>query len=448
MTMNKKLLGVDVLYLIYATALIAFSSYVIFSMPGLRPIADDYCHAVAGSNGLISYFNTFYFSWNSDFLALIINFFILGWPLATLPYSIASMVTLLFSILCVNFLIFVLIFQTLKIRTYFKILPIIFLSYLGFWLTSKVFSQNSNFIDLSNMIVHWQTVNGYYVVLSSLLLSVLVYLLNRENTFRGNLKSIFLIGLLSGTLGILLTSIILVFNLMYLLYLFISNSMLVFKRLSVFTLGLIFGAFLTVISPGNRARSDLLNSAGITQKLDPVFLFNWTFPYSLFEWLQGLMHPGSLIALSFGFILGMLINKFGISLSLDKLLHNFIIIFTLSIVATTLSQLSEAFSYEAFWHLVIPYLLIYFMCIVFGVILGMVLNSAFITLTLLVMFMVLSLSISFLNVSQLSKDISSRKFAWKSGPASFNYIGDIEDKQGWIYSCWNDMKEIKGYPER
>ena len=53
MTMNKKLLGVDVIYLIYATALIVLSSYVIYSMPGLRPIADDYCHAVAGSNGLI-----------------------------------------------------------------------------------------------------------------------------------------------------------------------------------------------------------------------------------------------------------------------------------------------------------------------------------------------------------------------------------------------------------
>jgi hypothetical protein len=438
----------EIAFYIYLTILVIFSAFVIYSLRGLRPIADDYCHAASGGQGLISYFNAYFFTWNSDIFALVVNYFVLAFPLATLPYSVASAATLFISIICVNLLNLILLFDKLIIKTFLQILPVTLLSYLGFWVTSKVFSQNSNFIDLSNMIIHWQTVNGFYVVLSSLSFFVLIFVASSRKISSNHFKLLFLMGLVIGTSGILLIFTIFLFNIIYMLFLFVTKASASFKRFRIFTLGLSLGMFITFISPGTRSRADALRGLWVSPELDLGVLFTWTFPLALFEWLQGVMHPGAMVAVTFGFTLGLLSKNFGSTMSITRLAHNFLIIFSLSIIASILSQLSEAFSYEAFWHLVIPYFLIFLMCFMLGFILGIVLISEIYFLAPLSIAVILSLSISFLNISLIARDINDRKIVWQKGPASFGNIGDIEDKKGWIYICWKDMQAIKGYPDR
>lgn len=449
MVKTHKLFRTNQLYFfIYLTILIVISAFVIYNLLGLRPIADDYCHAAAGGEGLVNYLKTFYFSWNSDVLALVVNYFILGLPLATLPYSIASALTFFISITCINLLIICLFFDKLRITTFLKILPVTLLSYLGFWITSKVFSQNSNFIDLSNMIIHWQTINGFYIFLSSLSFFFLIFMANSGKLSRNYFKTFFIIGLFLGTSGVLLIFTILLFNLIYMLFLFVTNSTLIFKRFGLFTIGLSFGILITFFSPGTRNRSGALRPSWLSPNLELGVLFNWTFPLSLFEWLQGVMHPGAIVAVAFGFTIGVFSKNFGATRSLSVLSHNFLIVLTLSIVSSILSQLSEAFSYEAFWHLAIPYLLIFLMCLTAGMIIGIIVSSAFESFVPMVLVIALSLTTTVLNMRMLSKDVSDRQILWQNGPASFSKIGDIEDKNGWIFACWKDMREIKGYPDR
>ena len=436
------------LFQVFLGLLFVQSIIFLFSLRLLRPIADDYCAAALAGKGFAAYFNHGYFTWNSDVVALIINYFILGFPLVHFPYALASIFTLATSLLALTLTISVLLFQQIGFKVLIKLFPITVASYFSFWMSDNLFHKESLFKRLSNMIINWQSVNGYYVVLTCLLAAITLYLIMLELKIKYKWTLITLLGFLLGTSGFLLVATILSFNLIYIVRLLFSKQITILLQLFFFSIGLSFGFIFDYLSPGSQTRSKLFEGPHTEQILNLKTLLSWTFPRSLIEWVQGFLQPGALVVVLFGIIIGYFSNYFVRSLQTNVLIEHFFVFLLLSIISSILSQLSEKFAYEAFWHLVIPYLFIYLSLLILGFILGI--NSQFSNSFsyLILLLALVAFIISSINLHKISNDIKTRSQLWQVGAAPLPEMGDIEIKDGWINICWEEMKEFKGYPDR
>ena len=51
-------------------------------------------------------------------------------------------------------------------------------------------------------------------------------------------------------------------------------------------------------------------------------------------------------------------------------------------------------------------------------------------------------------MNQISNEIETRNKLWQVGAAPLLGIGDIEVDEGWINICWEELRQLKGYPDR
>lgn len=436
------------LFQVFLGVLFAQSIIFLFGLRLLRPIADDYCHAARAGLGFANYFNHWYFTWNSDVAAITINYFILGFPLVHFPYSLASIFTLATSLVALTLIISILLFQQIRFKVLIKLFPITVASYFSYWMSDNLFHKESLFKRLSNMILNWQTVNGYYVVLTCLLVSIILYLIKSELKIRYKWVLITLLGFFFGTSGFLLVATILLFNLIYIVRLFFFKQITKLWQLVYFSIGLSFGFIFDYLSPGSQTRSKILEGLPNEPILNLRMLLSWIFPTSLFEWVQGILQPGALVVIFFGIIIGYLSNYFVRTQQTNILLEHFFVFVLLSIISSILSQLSEIFAYEAFWHLVIPYLFIYLSLLILGFIFGNNLQFSKRFSYLILFLALVTFMISSINLYKISNDIKTRNELWQVGAAPLPEMGDIEIEDGWINICWEEMVQFKGYPDR
>jgi hypothetical protein len=214
--------------------------------------------------------------------------------------------------------------------------------------------------------------------------------------------------------------------------------------------GLILGLLFVYFSPGTQSRSKLLGNEDLVSSLDIVYLFKWTFPTALIEWSGGFLQVGAIVVIIFGTFLGIFSHNLNSTINNRDILENMFIFISLSLIAAVLSQLSEAFSYQAFWHLAIPYFFICIFLLIFGYYLGNKFKGAKLLENGVVVAVLLGLvlGVSGLNIYKASVEITERKSLWQVGPGSVLGMSDIENKEDWVFSCWMDMKKYKGYPDR
>ena len=438
------------LYYFFIIGTAVQSIYFFFFARNLRPIADDYCHAYYAGLGFWGSFQAWFMTWTSDIFVIIINYFLLGFPLVALPYTFASMITLVFAITMTSVLIAYLTVRTLKVSSFLILMSVVTVSFISFWSAGDSLALTSEFSKLKNMILHWQIINSQYIFLSSLMALILILVIRRSINNKVYWVLVLPLGFLVGTFGVVTVLTSLSFLFIYLIFAIFRKDKNKIYRISVFMSGEIAGFIFAYFSPGTQARSKLLGNEDLTSSLDILYLFNWTFPAALTEWAGGFLQIGALVVLAFGIILGIFSQNLNSKVSNNDLRENMFIFFSLSLIAAILSQLSEAFAYEAFWHLAVPYLFIYIFLILGGYYLGnKAKNIKWLDNGLvLAVGLGLTLGISSLNVYKASEEISERKDRWQVGPAPVLGISDIENKEDWIFSCWMGMKEYKGYPDR
>ena len=438
---------------LFLTLLVISSSqalYFLFNSRNLRPIADDYCHAAYAGLGFWSSFQAWYTTWASDVFAVIVNYLLMGFPIIYFPYSIASAVTIFSATVMITFLLYYLLFKNLKIFSIIIFYPIVLMSFLSFWVTNTIFFKETIFKNLSSMILHWQNINSQYTFLAALLVLIIFFLLKTVSSQKYHWLLIFLLGFLSGTFGIVLVLTVFSVLVLYLIKPYLLRDKNLFLRIILFSTGLALGLLFSYFSPGSQARAKILENNPNRIGLDFVALVNWTFPTAVIEWLQGILHFGSLVVVLFGLLAGFLSSHIALRRSFKELAESALTLFILSLFAAVLSQLSEAFTYVAFWHLVIPYLFIYFSLFLFSFLAGMQLDSKFSMNKYLFVSVLtgLALGVSGLGVHKAVTEINERKERWQVGPAPVSGISDIENKEDWIFSCWIEMKKYKGYPDR
>lgn len=438
------------LYYLFVGISSAQTVYFFFFARNLRPIADDYCLASVAGPGFGSSFSYWYTNWTSDIFAIFVNYILIGFPLINLPYIFASVITLFFAVLMISILIIYLLIGNFFSKNVIFLFSIVTVSFLSFWISSTIYTNSANFIPLKNMILHWQNINSAYIFLGAIMALILVIVIRKKIQHSIIWLLVLALGFLVGTFGVVtvLTSLSLLF--IYLIFAIFRKDKNKIYRISIFMSGEIAGFIFAYFSPGTQARSKLLGNEDLTSSLDILYLFNWTFPAALTEWAGGFLQIGALVVLAFGIILGIYSQNLNSKVSNNDLRENMFIFFSLSLIAAILSQLSEAFAYEAFWHLAVPYLFIYIFLILGGYYLGnKAKNIKWLDNGLvLAVGLGLTLGISSLNVYKASEEISERKERWQVGPAPVSGISDIENKEDWIFSCWMEMKKYKGYPDR
>ena len=412
-------------------SLIAISSlqalYFLFNSRNLRPIADDYCHATYAGLGFWESFNAWFTTWTSDVFAVLVNYLLLGFPLIFLPYSFASAITLFIATVMITILFSYILFKNFRLASILTIYPIVLISFLSFWITNTIFFKETSFINLSNMILHWQIINSQYTFLATLLVLIIFFLLKTRSSRKNHWLLIFLLGFLSGTFGIVLVLAVFSVLVLYLSKPYLLRDKNLFLRIILFSAGLVLGLMFSYFSPGTQARAKILENNPNRIGLDFIALVNWTFPTAVIEWLQGILHLGSLVVVLFGLLAGFFSSHIALRRSFKELGESALTLFILSFFAAVFSQLSEAFAYEAFWHLVIPYLFIYFLLFLFGFLAGMQLDSKF---SMNKYFLVsvltgLALGVSGLGVHKAVTEINERKERWQVGPAPVSGISDI-----------------------
>ena len=438
------------LYFFFIGIITAQTIYFFFVARKLRPISDDYCLGSLAGLRFSGSFSYWYTNWTGDIFAIVVNYILIGFPLINLPYAFASVITLFFALLMISILITYLLIGNLFSKSIIFLFPLATVTFLSFWISTTTFTDNTNFIKLTNMILHWQNINSFYIFSSSLMALILVLIIRNKITNKVFWFLIFALGFLGGTFGIVVVLTSLSLLSIYLMYAIFQKDKNKISRIFIFMSGLAAGFIFAYFSPGAQARSKLLGNEDLSSSIDILYLFNWTFPAALIEWSEGFLQVGAIIVLAFGIILGIFSQNLSSKVSVEDLLENMFIFFSLSLLAAILSQLSEAFAYEAFWHLASPYLFIYIFLILTGYYLGnKIKNTKWLENgVVLAAGLGLVLGISGLNVYKASVEISERKDRWQVGPAPVLGISDIENKEDWIFPCWMGMKEYKGYPDR
>lgn len=433
---------------IFALTVFFMSLYFIWSSRNLRPIADDYCHAARASAGFWKSLNFWFTTWTSDFFAIMVNYFLLAFPLLHWPYSISSAFTFFSSIFVLALLAYYFVYNKFNLKDFLIFIPVVIVSYISFWMTSNIFFGETIFQNLSNMIFNWQIINSQFIFLTCLLLLFFFRLLKIH--FMNKTLSLFIIvfGFLAGTFGVVLGLTVLSMVLIVIVKSLLEKNPNLFLKMVLLAFSMSMGLLFSLISPGSQVRAKILRDGWITQSFDLVILFKWTFPTAIFEFFQGIMHAGSLVVILFGVLSGVLLIRSNNQVHRKKTIEDFLILFNLAFLASIVSQLSEAFSYVAFWHLVIPYLLIYLSLFLLGVIIGKSSDLFVVNPALLATILFLTLGISTANLSKVSSETLERRLLWQVGPAPILGISDIESKSDWVFDCWMDMKKYKGYPDR
>jgi hypothetical protein len=215
-------------------------------------------------------------------------------------------------------------------------------------------------------------------------------------------------------------------------------------------MGAVIGLLAAMLAPGTRARRDVLSQNPMIPDLDLLSLLEWTFPEALWEFMVAILGLGTvLVALFFGAI-GLILSADTEISAFTKIKYRSAQLFVFASLLSLFSQLSEAFSYPAFWHLAPIYALVFLLTVYGSFFLGIRLGTGiqqrtriFATIILIATQVAMVLSIL-----KMGDEIAERYDTWSQGPAPLHQISDIELNPGWVWNCWKTIENFRELPDR
>jgi hypothetical protein len=450
------------LVLPFAISLILFNALItIYSAHWLRPAADDYCFAwITGERGIVeSVVN----AWNTingyAFSNLNASIWV-GWPLAYLPMSLASLIPFMLAAIGISLVVLsfsATLFQGRFLSRLIAMVCVVFFWWIFLWapeaLNGFVFTPNTfsvgETIAFAHGLTHWQINNGQYVMQLVLLLlgaCALQHYFSDKSSLR--LLLLACLGILAGMAGpTLASSIIVFFGMNYLYALVKKQNVLIFSKSE--TLGLLMaclaGLFISqLLSPGNQIRMQLLGTSFHFSPAELLGLLNTSYTFSVQLWFNSYFSIGS--ALVFLLVCGISSLYFPKD-EINKASYFFKIAFYFSIFALLqifINRCAEFFAYRAYWHFISAITCIYISILFFGISAGLRLaivstekNWSLVINTVIIICVLMATSVNIF----LIQSIYARQALWSGAPAPTPHVRDIEEN--WVKGCWYHLNAIR-----
>jgi len=449
----------------FAIFLILFNALItIYSAHWLRPAADDYCFAwITGERGIVeSVVN----AWNTingyAFSNLNASIWV-GWPLAHLPMSLASLIPFMLAAIGIGLVVLsfsATLFQGRFLSRLIAMVSVVFFWWVFLWapeaLNGFVFIPNTfsvgETVAFAHGLTHWQVNNGQYVMQLVLLLLgawALQHYLPAQSSLR--LLMLTFLGILAGMSGpTLASSIIVFFGVNYLYALLRKRSVLIFSKLEILALLLACLAGLLIsqlLSPGNQIRMQLLGTSFHLSPTELLGLLNTSYAFAVQLWFNSYFSIGS--ALVFLLVCGISSLYFPKD-EINKASYFFKIAFYFSIFALLqifINRSAEFFAYRAYWHFISAITCIYISILFFGIGAGLRLakvrtekNWVLVINAVTIICVLIATSVNIF----LIQSSYARQALWSGAPAPTPHVRDIEEN--WIKGCWHHLNTIRPSP--
>lgn len=449
----------NTLWLFGSLCLISSSAYlwVVVQSLKLRPISDDYCFASTAGEGIVSSTKIFWLTWSGDIVGIFISSAITGWPIVFLKWSIGSAIPFMLAAASLSLVVYRLVSELTSMNRNSKFVlaasvsafvPIAWWSF--WWITPLLAPKTDEILLLPNTITFWQTINSGYIVTMSFSIVCFLAVDRLPRRFAFTLMS--LAGLLAGLSGLVLACTLITLALCTLTWLFKYHptETLRKKNYIAYIMGAIIGLLAAMLAPGTTARRSVLSQNPMITDLDLFSLLEWTFPQALWEFMVAILGLGTaLVTLFFGSIGLILSTNLEIS-DVTKIKYRSTQLFVFALLLSLFSQLSEAFSYPAFWHLVPIYALIFLLIVYGSFFLGIRFGKGiqqrtrrFATVLLIATQIAMVLS-----VLEMGDAIAKRYDTWSQGPAPLYQIADIEQNPSYLWDCWKTIENFRELPDR
>lgn len=433
----------------------------LYSSHWLRPAADDYCLAwIAGKSGVIG---STIGSWNTvnGYLVSVFSASIwVGWPLAHLPLSIASLIPFMAAALGLGLFIACLLSTFLglgKVKIILSSMIIAFCWWIFLWapeaydgliFTTNSFQMRETFL-LAYGLTHWQTSNGLYVLqLVTVLLGLwgVVYFNPKQKAIR--YCSYLFLGLISGMTGPTLAASIILFTFAILIYWRIShvkNGNDFQSELYFFVFAALAGLLITqFLSPGNYQRQAMVGTSFVLSPMQLIELIDVSFRFTVRLWFSGYLSLGALLT----FILSFGVSFFYINAeTADKIkpIRDFGFLFGLfAFLQIFINRAAEFFAYQGYWHFISPIVCIFISICFLGVWAGAFIGQSegrFNFSTAIKFSLVLVTLMGTSANLYMVKSIYQRQALWSGGAAPTPGVTDIDVK--WVRGCWVELNKLR-----
>lgn len=456
--------GQSILAMLLAALSMVGVSFAVWTARTLRPVADDYCLAVAADEGFPDAVISWFLGWSGDLYVTTINLSLVGLPGANLPWSLASMMPFVLAAIAVSAAVIVLFRMAtpqFQVRWTYDLLtvPTLMLAWWAFWWLPVMMDSPHDDGDATSLegswalsITFWQNINSAYVIAPALLVVAAALLAYRAPTRTWKQAVGWItIGTLVGFSGPVAASSSLVMVALFAITRAAARDLRAYlPRLFSFVAGLLPAAIIAYLAPGTQARAQFLTSAPIHEMQGVADLVAFVLPEAIVQWAELLLRPSSgLVALLVGLAAVLLIKRNGSPLKARPtvVLGTWLLVFSLTL--STVSRLSEAFSYDGFWHAVLPGLFAFMGVALLGVALSIGLSNRSVALEWAwIGGGILALTVSLMSVGTMAQEMHARYVDWTQGPAPAGPIPDVEATDGWVYDCWRNLSDVRQLPPR
>jgi hypothetical protein len=428
--------------------------WVVASSSDLRPSGDDYCfaHLVAKSGifgGVIEWWKT----WTGFASAMLLGNILVGFPLAYCSFSVASSIPFGIAALTVALSCLFILGR----RHYDGIGAILFVivvicAWWGYlWLPYRLHTANDNMGMMAIGLTHWQTINGTYVVQTSLLVMLSAAFARVLSTCpRWALILSVVMGLEAGFGGpALALSAMITVGLIAFFHLRRKNLKTAhIISLSVFVAVCALAALTSVkLSPGSLYRSSVLSSMASPSSGSVWEIVRFTVIVPLKIWFLTFVNIGAVSSSLIVLTTSMLISKRREGVRRDTaclIASAYLCVF--SLIQCLVNRLSEYFTYSGYWHYASAQLCSFLSIILFSVWLAESIPPLLVRrpVSLLFAFLIIgAFAGNFLALREMVESMSDRRKAWHVGPSSLPGLSDIEDGAGWQMGCWKALETYR-----
>ena len=434
---------------------------VFYSSHWLRPAADDYCLAwIAAKSGVIGSTISSWDTFNGYLFSILSASVWVGWPLANLPLSLASLIPFMLAALGLGFVIAYYCSKCIGFkRDKLVIATVIFTfcwwiflwapeTYDGLIFTTNSFPVRETFL-LAYGLTHWQTSNGLYVLqLATILigLGMTVYFVPKHSGLNYFIFAI--LGLISGMTGPTLAASIIIFSIATLIYWRISGfrwGHLIPAEVYWYVFATLIGLLITqFLSPGNIHRQTMVGTSFALSPIQFIDLIDTSFRFTIRLWFSGYLSLGSVLI----FVLSLGLSYFysnAESISKIKPIRDLACLFGLfAFLQIFINRAAEFFAYQAYWHFISSIACIFISICLMGVWAGTFIYQMDSQVKYSVVIKFLLVFVTLMGTSaniHMVKSIYQRQALWSGGPAPFPGVTDIDVQ--WVRGCWVELNKLR-----
>ena len=437
-------------------SLLVFLFFIILSIYA-RPIADDYCVASIATSGFFNHFQRITTTWSGDYMQIFMSYVLVASPIAFGPNFLVGLATLFLSVFLLTLAVarilhFALpgMFFERNMRVFISLSALLLIGWSIFWAlpaSLNTFGRYKSFLSATegfSAVFGWPTVIVQYLVVPLILL-ILAMRLQKIGTVPTLSHTV--LGFFIGTSGYPIA-----------LAVFVTTPILIL--LKTFTLkplrfvliqaGILTGVSLSFYSSGAQKRTAQLLDSELNENY--VSLSRSIF-VSLVELFVLTLNLGTIILFLLVYCFtalslhGQMARK---SIAVPKRLVSgfavFLIVYYLVISA------SEYFTYQAFWHLITFKMLLFIFIVLLAIILATQAQHNYSSRLVLGRRGSIALLTLFITVLGASappfKSIQVRGNLWAEQSVPLPGISDISPKGGWVDSCWQSLREFRGWEDR